>query len=190
MAAENYLLYLEPEPFKRVSVKDTLQKLGDFKISDDYTKGELFLVYHAEDDNSQAFTVSACIETFNDDSHAVKQVILSMPLRQPIAGAYALQEAACNIAHLGLSIRYNGHLFLCPMKDNKQAKCQFCSSLISEIRVVSALSYFTASATVRTAWLNTPNPDLDNSTPSSVLQGEDSHIVADLLEDALMGQPG
>ena len=38
-------------------------------------------------------------------------------------------------------------------------------------------------------WLNAPNPDLDRVTPMSLLAKGKANIVADLLEDALLGHP-
>ena len=39
-------------------------------------------------------------------------------------------------------------------------------------------------------WLNAPNPDLDGATPMSLLGKRKATVVADLLEDALLGHPG
>lgn len=39
-------------------------------------------------------------------------------------------------------------------------------------------------------WLNTPNPDLDNTRPLELIEKGRGEIIAELLEDALLGHPG
>ena len=39
-------------------------------------------------------------------------------------------------------------------------------------------------------WLNTPNHDLDNTRPLELIEQGNGEIVADLLEDSLLGHPG
>jgi CheY-like chemotaxis protein len=39
-------------------------------------------------------------------------------------------------------------------------------------------------------WLNTPSPDLDNTRPLELIEEGQGEIVAELLEDALLGHPG
>lgn len=39
-------------------------------------------------------------------------------------------------------------------------------------------------------WLDTPNVDLDNLTPLDLIGQGDGEIVAELIEDALLGHPG
>jgi hypothetical protein len=39
-------------------------------------------------------------------------------------------------------------------------------------------------------WLNARNPDLENRTPVALLKAGSGEVIAELLEDTLMGQPG
>jgi hypothetical protein len=39
-------------------------------------------------------------------------------------------------------------------------------------------------------WLNAPNPELEGKTPLHLLKNGEGAIVAELLEDTLVGQPG
>ena len=39
-------------------------------------------------------------------------------------------------------------------------------------------------------WLNTPNSDLDNTQPLELIEQGQGEIVAELLEDSLLGHPG
>lgn len=39
-------------------------------------------------------------------------------------------------------------------------------------------------------WLNSPNPDLDETRPIELVEGKKPDVVAELLEDALLGHPG
>jgi CheY-like chemotaxis protein len=39
-------------------------------------------------------------------------------------------------------------------------------------------------------WLNSPNPDLDNTRPLDLIEQGKVEIVAELLEDSLLGHPG
>ncbi|MEO7715869.1 MAG: hypothetical protein ABIY70_06695 [Capsulimonas sp.] len=59
------------------------------------------------------------------------------------------------------------------------------------LRVASALSKLAGSHERAKAWLNTPSQDLDDhQTPLSAIALGDQEIIAELLEDALVGQPG
>lgn len=39
-------------------------------------------------------------------------------------------------------------------------------------------------------WLNAPHPELDNVAPIDLVKRKKASVVADLLEDALLGHPG
>jgi hypothetical protein len=39
-------------------------------------------------------------------------------------------------------------------------------------------------------WLNSPHPDLDETRPIELLKEKKPDVVAELLEDALLGHPG
>ena len=57
------------------------------------------------------------------------------------------------------------------------------------VRIATALfSMFGSEQKART-WLNAPNPDLDNARPKQLLARGKAAIVAELLEDALLGHP-
>ncbi|BDI33860.1 hypothetical protein CCAX7_59110 [Capsulimonas corticalis] len=59
------------------------------------------------------------------------------------------------------------------------------------LRIASALSRLAGSPAGTRIWLNTPNPDLENNqTPMSAIEMGEQEIIAELLEDALAGQPG
>jgi hypothetical protein len=65
------------------------------------------------------------------------------------------------------------------------------SELIVFFRIASALERLAGSYKAARIWLNSPNPDLDNNaTPLSVIEMGDQDVVAELLEDAIVGQPG
>ena len=54
------------------------------------------------------------------------------------------------------------------------------------LRIASALSRLAGSREGAKAWLNAPNPDLeDNRTPLSAIESGEQAIIAELLEDAL-----
>lgn len=52
----------------------------------------------------------------------------------------------------------------------------------------SLLSAFDGKAQAR-IWLNSPNPDLDETRPIELLKNKRPDVVAELLEDALLGHP-
>jgi hypothetical protein len=54
---------------------------------------------------------------------------------------------------------------------------------------VSLLSLFGTRERSR-IWLNAPNPELDGATPMSLFSKRKAYVVAQLLEDALLGHPG
>lgn len=57
------------------------------------------------------------------------------------------------------------------------------------VRIATALfSMFGSEQKART-WLNAPNPDLDNARPKQLLERGKAAIVAELVEDALLGHP-
>ena len=59
------------------------------------------------------------------------------------------------------------------------------------LRLASALSHLAGSHEGARIWLNTPNSDLEDSqTPMSAIELGEQEIIAELLEDALAGQPG
>ena len=63
--------------------------------------------------------------------------------------------------------------------------------LIVFLRIASALSRLAGSRNGARVWLNTPNPDLEeNQTPLATMEMGEAEIIAELLEDALVGQPG
>lgn len=53
----------------------------------------------------------------------------------------------------------------------------------------SLLSAFEGKEQAR-IWLNSPNPDLDETRPIELVEKKKSDVVAELLEDALLGHPG
>lgn len=56
--------------------------------------------------------------------------------------------------------------------------------------VASGLERLVGSEAGARIWLNTPNPDLAGRTPLSLLSQGEGQVVADLVEDLLVGQPG
>ncbi len=59
------------------------------------------------------------------------------------------------------------------------------------LRIASALNRLLGPAAAR-VWLHAPNPDLGNDMPRTLMeQGtEEAEVVAELLEDSLLGMPG
>jgi hypothetical protein len=59
------------------------------------------------------------------------------------------------------------------------------------LRIASGLLRLAGSPKAAKVWLNAPNPDLEDwHTPMSVIEAGEQDVIAELLEDALMGQPG
>jgi len=58
------------------------------------------------------------------------------------------------------------------------------------LRIAAGLTAFLGSEGDGRIWLNTPNPDLDNTRPLELIEEGQGEIVAELLEDALLGHPG
>jgi uncharacterized protein (DUF2384 family) len=58
------------------------------------------------------------------------------------------------------------------------------------VRIATSLLALFGSAEKARVWLNAPHPDLDQVTPIELVKGKKAAIVADLLEDALLGHPG
>lgn len=58
------------------------------------------------------------------------------------------------------------------------------------LRIATALVELFGSADKARFWLNTPHPELDNTRPMELIERRKGEIVADLLEDALLGHPG
>ena len=58
------------------------------------------------------------------------------------------------------------------------------------VRIATALIALFGSEGDGRIWLNTPNPDLDNTQPLELIEQGQGEIVAELLEDALLGHPG
>lgn len=57
-------------------------------------------------------------------------------------------------------------------------------------RIAAALRPLAGSDEGMRMWLNAPNPDLEGHLPLELLQRGQGEIVAELLEDGLVGQPG
>jgi hypothetical protein len=57
-------------------------------------------------------------------------------------------------------------------------------------RLATGLVRLTGSPDSMRAWINSANPELDNLTPNSLILSGEAQIVSDLVEDALLGQPG
>lgn len=58
------------------------------------------------------------------------------------------------------------------------------------VRIAAALIALFGSEGDGRIWLNTPNPDLDNTQPLELIEQGQGEIVAELLEDSLLGHPG
>lgn len=60
------------------------------------------------------------------------------------------------------------------------------------LRIAAALHRLTGSDAAGRVWLNAPNPDLLNETPHTLMGRSlsDAEVVAELLEDSLLGLPG
>lgn len=60
------------------------------------------------------------------------------------------------------------------------------------LRIASALHRLVGSPAAARVWLNAPNPDLGRETPRTLMEQSvsDSEVVAELLEDSLLGMPG
>lgn len=57
-------------------------------------------------------------------------------------------------------------------------------------RIATSLTTLFGSAEQARVWLNAPNPDLDKARPIDLVKKRKAELVAQLLEDALMGHPG
>jgi hypothetical protein len=57
-------------------------------------------------------------------------------------------------------------------------------------RIAAGLSALTASPVHARIWLNAPNRDLGDETPISFMKRGEANIIAELVEDILVGQPG
>jgi hypothetical protein len=60
------------------------------------------------------------------------------------------------------------------------------------LRIASALHRLVGSDVAERVWLNAPNPDLGSERPRTLMERslDDAEIVAELLEDSLLGMPG
>ncbi len=58
------------------------------------------------------------------------------------------------------------------------------------VRIASVLLSLFGSAHKARIWLNAPNPDLDKLRPKELLERGKPEIIAELLEDAVLGHPG
>jgi uncharacterized protein (DUF2384 family) len=58
------------------------------------------------------------------------------------------------------------------------------------VRIATALTTLFDSPQKSRVWLNAPHPDLDGTRPIELLKKRKAEVVADLLEDALLGHPG
>ena len=58
------------------------------------------------------------------------------------------------------------------------------------LRIATALVELFGSAEKARIWLNAPHPEFDNTRPMKLIERRKFEIVADLLEDALLGHPG
>jgi hypothetical protein len=60
------------------------------------------------------------------------------------------------------------------------------------LRIASALHRLVGSDAAARVWLNAPNPDLDSEMPRILMERSlrDAEVVAELLEDSLLGMPG
>lgn len=57
------------------------------------------------------------------------------------------------------------------------------------LRIATALTRLYSSPEKARIWLNAPHPDLDKARPLELITGGKAEIVADQLEDALLGHP-
>jgi hypothetical protein len=57
-------------------------------------------------------------------------------------------------------------------------------------RIAAPLLYLAGSPENLRIWLNAPNPELEGETPVALLKSGEGEVVAELLEDTLVGQPG
>jgi hypothetical protein len=57
-------------------------------------------------------------------------------------------------------------------------------------RIAAPLLYQAGSLDRLRIWLNAPNPELEGATPLALLKSGEGEVVAELLEDSLVGQPG
>ena len=60
------------------------------------------------------------------------------------------------------------------------------------LRIASALHRLVGSNAAARVWLNAPNPDLNSEMPRTLMERSlsDAEVVAELLEDSLLGMPG
>ncbi len=60
------------------------------------------------------------------------------------------------------------------------------------LRIASALHRLVGSDVAARVWLNAPNPDLGSEMPRTLMERSlgDAEVVAELLEDSLLGMPG
>lgn len=60
------------------------------------------------------------------------------------------------------------------------------------LRIASALHRLVGSDAATRVWLNAPNPDLNSEMPRILMERSlsDAEVVAELLEDSLLGMPG
>ena len=57
-------------------------------------------------------------------------------------------------------------------------------------RIADALDQLAGSEAGRKVWLHAPNPDLGGAAPRTLIRQGRADVVAELLADALTGQPG
>lgn len=70
------------------------------------------------------------------------------------------------------------------------ASPRFQRGLLSLLRIASSLLTLFDSPEQSRAWLNTPHPELDHVAPLDLVKEQKAGVVADLLDDALLGHPG
>ena len=56
-------------------------------------------------------------------------------------------------------------------------------------RIAAALWHLAGSTEGARIWLNAPNPELEDETPANLIRAGEADVIAELLEDVLMGQP-
>lgn len=93
---------------------------------------------------------------------------------------------------MGVSLtRFSKFLGRSPQTVHKTPSAQRLQKGLSVFsRVVSSLKSLFDTQERGRIWLNAPNPNLDGVTPISLFERRKVEVVAELLEDALLGHPG
>lgn len=110
-------------------------------------------------------------------------------VHDPVSGRL---DAARMADWMGVSLaRFAKFMGRSPQTVHKTPSGQGLQDRLAEFaRVAMSLKALFGTKERARVWLNSPNRDLDGMTPISLFERRKTEIVAELLEDALLGHPG